>query len=265
MSARASRMWDCDSDRVALARFCFSSRPTALRSGSMACGAWPALTSSSPSQLPEEGIVRPLADERVDLADRLRAIARAVAGDGARVARGQAGVAGGIAVERRLQRQDMAVELGPHHVVPELQLGGILGIGVGACLHPVAQLVDAGRRHRMAAHERVDVLGRPELLLGETLEGREHAAPRLPGGLEEAQAGLVGRRFLGPALAQKRAHQDVAAAHGQAAAGTGRPRVPCRRRPRRRPPSGRCRGWSAAGSWWHRGRSGRAGPPCGRR
>ena len=38
---------------------------------------------------------------------------------------------------------------------------------------------------------------------------------------EQPQAGLVGRRFLGAALAQQRAHQHVVAAHGQAAAGAG--------------------------------------------
>ena len=43
----------------------------------------------------------------------------------------------------------------------------------------------------MAAHERVEVLGLPELLLGEALERRLHAAPGLMGGFEQAQAGLV--------------------------------------------------------------------------
>ncbi len=103
----------------------------------------------------------------------------------------------------------------------QLQRGRILHVHEGAAGHQLAQAGDAICGHGMAAHERILVGGGNVFLLGEVLEGLEHAPAGLPGGLQELDACLVGGRFLRAALAQQRAHDHLVAAHHHAAAEPG--------------------------------------------
>ncbi len=70
----------------------------------------------------------------------------------------------------------------------------------------------------MAAHERVLVSRRDVFLLREAFERLEHPAARLPRGLEELHASLVGSRLLRAPLAQHRPHDHFLAAHHDATA-----------------------------------------------
>ena len=148
--------------------------------------------------LPEIAVVGPLADEALDLGQRCLEPARAAleeAGDGAGVACRQALVRHRIAVEHGRGPLQVARQLGAHQVVAQLQLGIVLGAGMRACLHELAEPRDAIGRHGMAAREGVLVRVRHVLLLRETLEGLEHAAARLARRVEVVETGLIGRRF----------------------------------------------------------------------
>ncbi len=233
----------CDSENDGLARLSLSRRPTALAQRLDRLRGVAGLHVQLALQLPEIGVVRLVANERIDLLDRLHAAAGAIAGDGARVACGQAGVACRIAVVDDLRSENVAVELGAHHVVAQLQLRRVFVVGVGAGGHLLPQLVEAMRRHRMAAHERVEVLLGPELLLGEALERRRACRVRTAGS-PRAGAGRTGRpRIPGPGARSAATASACRCRPWRGRRRRPRCRAPIRRRQGRRRPSGRSPGW----------------------
>ena len=155
----------------------------------------------------EIGVVRHFADQRVDLRHRVAQVAVTIGGDGAGIARGQAGIAQRIATADALAAIDEAVKLGAHQIVAQLQLGGVLLVPGRARFREHFERGDTLGRHRMRLLIRVGEARREQHLVAEPLERIVQPLGGLACGGEEFHRGAVGLFFLAALVRQERAAQ----------------------------------------------------------
>src|SRR4029453_10131779 len=92
-------------------------------------------------------------------------------------------------VEYDLGLIEESIELRPHQVMTELELGRIDIVVIGARHNELAELNQALLRKRMRLQVGIDALHANQLL-SHVLESLEHAAAGLMRGIEEGHAGL---------------------------------------------------------------------------
>ena len=100
----------------------------------------------------------------------------------------------------------VALQLGAHQIVAQLQFRRILFVPIGAGLCDFGQGGDTLFRHRVRAHVGAHSLRSVELVVGEALEGLIHSLGALPGRSQELDAALVRLLLLLALVGQQRKH-----------------------------------------------------------